>query len=151
MIKIFFLFASAATFRPGQDSNHRNPGGQIRCRNKEWNMMMKRKICLILTLVMVMLALSACGKMGGGKTADASPSQPQSTEKEEDKKVSGIINQMGDYLVLLTGDGEYQVMDYGKGVSADGFEEGDSVEITYTGELGVEGSNPVITAISKAK
>ena len=58
---------------------------------------------------------------------------------------------MGDYLVLLTGDGEYQVMDYGKGVSADGFAEGDSVEITYTGELGVEGSNPVITAISKAK
>ena len=113
--------------------------------------MMKRKICLILTLVMVMLALSACGKMGGGKTADASPSQPQSTEKVEEKKVSGIINQMGDYLVLLTGDGEYQVMDYGKGVSADGFAEGDSVEITYTGELGVEGSNPVITAISKAK
>ena len=65
--------------------------------------------------------------------------------------MSGIINQMGDYLVLLTGDGEYQVMDYGKGVSDDGFEEGDSVEITYTGELGVEGSNPVITAISKAK
>ena len=101
--------------------------------------------------MMVMLALSACGKMGGGKAADASPSQPQSTEQMEEKKVSGIINQMGDYLVLLTGDGEYQVMDYGKGVSADGFEEGDSVEITYTGELGVEGSNPVITAISKAK
>ena len=111
---------------------------------------MKRKICLVLTLVLVVFALSACGKADSGKKTDDGSSQPQSTEKVEEKKVSGIINRMGDYLVLLTGDGEYQGMDYGKGVSADGFEEGDSVEITYTGELGVEGSNPVITAISKA-
>lgn len=113
--------------------------------------MMKRKICLLLTLVMVMLALTACGKMGGGKTADASPSQPQSTEEVEEKKVSGVINRLGEYLVLLTGDGEYQVMDFGKGVSGDGLAEGDSVEITYTGELGVDGAVPVITAISKVK
>ena len=112
---------------------------------------MKRKICLVLTLVLVVFALSACGKADSGKKTDDGSSQPQSTEKVEEKKVSGIINRMGDDLVLLTGDGEYQGMDYGKGVSADGFEEGDSVEITYTGELGVEGSNPVITAISKAK
>lgn len=113
--------------------------------------MMKQKICLVLTLVMVMLALTACGRMGGGKTEDSGSSQPQYTEKAEEKKVSGVINRMGEYLVLLTGDGEYQVMDFGKGVSADGFAEGDSVEITYTGELGVDGATPVITAISKVK
>lgn len=112
---------------------------------------MKRKICLVLTLVLVMFALSACGKADSGKKADDGSSQPQSTEKVEEKKVSGIINRMGDYLVLLTGDGEYQSMDYGKGVSVDGFAEGDSVEITYTGELGVDGAAPVITAISKVK
>lgn len=112
---------------------------------------MKRKICLVLTLVLVMFALSACGKADSGKKADDGSSQPQSTEKVEEKKVSGIINRMGDYLMLLTGDGEYQVMDYGKGVSVDGFAEGDSVEITYTGELGVDGATPVITAISKVK
>lgn len=112
---------------------------------------MKRKICLVLTLVLVVFALSACGKADSGKKADDGSSQPQSTEKVEEKKVSGIINRMGDYLVLLTGDGEYQVMDYGKGVSVDGFAEGDSVEITYTGELGVDGAAPVITAISKVK
>ena len=98
-----------------------------------------------------MFALSACGKADSGKKADDGSSQPQSTEKVEEKKVSGIINRMGDYLMLLTGDGEYQVMDYGKGVSVDGFAEGDSVEITYTGELGVDGAAPVITAISKVK
>lgn len=112
---------------------------------------MKRKICLVLTLVLVVFALSACGKADSGKKTDDGSSQPQSTEKVEEKKVSGIINQMGDYLVLLTGDGEYQAMDYGKGVSVDGFAEGDSVEITYTGELGVDGAAPVITAISKVK
>lgn len=112
---------------------------------------MKRKICLVLTLVLVVFALSACGKADSGKKADDGSSQPQSTEKVEEKKVSGIINRMGDYLMLLTGDGEYQVMDYGKGVSVDGFAEGDSVEITYTGELGVDGAAPVITAISKVK
>ena len=112
---------------------------------------MKRKICLVLTLLLVVFALSACGKADSGKKTDDGSSQPQSTEKVEEKKVSGIINQMGDYLVLLTGDGEYQSMDYGKGVSVDGFAEGDSVEITYTGELGVDGATPVITAISKVK
>ena len=112
---------------------------------------MKRKNCLVLTLVLGVFALSACGKADSGKKADDGSSQPQSTEKVEEKKVSGIINRMGDYLMLLTGDGEYQVMDYGKGVSVDGFAEGDSVEITYTGELGVDGAAPVITAISKVK
>ena len=112
---------------------------------------MKRKICLVLTLVLVMFALSACGKADSGKKTDDGSSQPQSTEKVEEKKVSGIINRMGDYLMLLTGDVEYQVMDYGKGVSVDGFAEGDSVEITYTGELGVDGAAPVITAISKVE
>ena len=53
--------------------------------------------------------------------------------------------------MLLTDAGEYQVMDYGKGVNADDFAEGDKVSITYTGELGVEGSTPVIVAISKAE
>ena len=114
--------------------------------------MMKRTICLVLTLVMVVLALSACGKPGGGQGTDAGTSRPQSTEQVEEKKVRGIINRLDDYLMLLTDQGEYQVMDYGEGVSADGFAEGDSVEITYTGELvGVEGSDPVITAISKVK
>ena len=113
--------------------------------------MMKRKICLVLTLVTVVLALSACGKLGGGKGTDAGTSQPQSTEQVEEKKVRGIINRMEDYLMLLTEEESYQVMDFGKGVSADGFAEGDSVEITYTGELGVDGAVPVITAISKVK
>lgn len=62
-----------------------------------------------------------------------------------------MINRKGDFLVLLTDDGDYQIMDYGKGVNVDDFAEGDKANITYTGELGVEGSTPVIVAISKAE
>lgn len=113
--------------------------------------MMKRKICLVLTLALVITALSACGRTGGGQAAGGSSGQPQASGQVEEKKVSGVINRLDDYLVLLTDQGECQVMDYGEGVSADGLAEGDSVEITYTGELGVEGSDPVITAISKTK
>ncbi len=113
--------------------------------------MMKRKICLVLTLALVITALSACGRTGGGQAAGGSSGQPQTEAQAETKKVRGIINRLDDYLVLLTDQGECQVMDYGEGVSADGLAEGDSVEITYTGELGVDGATPVITAISKVK
>lgn len=110
---------------------------------------MKRMICLVMAVMLAALCLTACGTIRGGREN----SQPTSSTsaQAEGKTVQGIINQKGDYLVLLTDEGEYQVMNYGKGVNADDFAEGDKVSITYTGELGVEGSMPVITAISKAE
>lgn len=110
---------------------------------------MKRMICLVMAVMLAALCLTACGTIRGGREN----SQPTSSTsaQAEGKTVQGIINQKGDYLVLLTDEGEYQVMNYGKGVNADDFAEGDKVSITYTGELGVEGSMPVITAISKTE
>ena len=99
-----------------------------------------RRIITGLLAALLLLTLAACGSKAQGGSGSA-----------EEAEVSGYVNRLGDYLVLLTGDGEYQGMDYGKGVSVDGFAEGDSVEITYTGELGVDGAAPVITAISKVK
>ena len=109
---------------------------------------MKRMICLVMAVMLAALCLTACGTIRGGREN----SQPTSSTsaQAEGKTVQGIINQKGDYLVLLTDEGEYQAMDYGKG-NADDFAEGDKVSITYTGELGVEGSMPVITAISKTE
>lgn len=110
---------------------------------------MKRMICLVMAVMLAALCLTACGTIRVGREN----SQPTSSTsaQAEGKTVQGIINQKGDYLVLLTDEGEYQVMNYGKGVNADDFAEGDKVSITYTGELGVEGSMPVITAISKTE
>lgn len=112
---------------------------------------MKRKICLMLVLALMAVSLTACGMLGGGKQASQPQSSPAvSEEKPEAKVVHGIINKIDSYLVLLTGEGEYQSMDYGEGVTMDEFMEGDSVDVTYTGELGVEGSTPVIVSIVKA-
>lgn len=110
---------------------------------------MKRMVCLVMAVMLAALSLTACGMVGARKS-DSKPSASTAAQAEG-KTVHGVINRKGDYLVLLTDDGEYQIMDYGKDVNADDFAEGDKVNITYTGELGVEGSTPVIVAISKAE
>lgn len=131
--------------------------------------MKKKAIVLGIGILTLGILLCAChpGKGYGNKpdpgssqTAGASSSAKEkgdsSGQKEEDQKqeeqkqeVQGIINKIGSDLVLLVGDGEYQVMDFGEGVTADGFEEGDQVKITYTGTLGDEEHTPVIVAMEK--
>lgn len=110
---------------------------------------MKRMVCLVMAVMLAALSLTACGTTRGSK-GDSRPGASTSAQAEG-KTVHGVIDRKGDYLVLLMDDGEYQVMDYGKGVNADDFAEGDKVDITYAGELGVEGTTPVIVAISKAE
>lgn len=113
---------------------------------------MKRRICLMLALVLMVTALAACGRTGSGKQSAAPQSAPmESAPQAEVKVVQGIINKIDSYLLLLTDDDEYHIMDYGEGVTMDGFAEGDRVDVTYTGELGVDGVTPVITSIVKTK
>lgn len=112
---------------------------------------MKRMICMMLALVLMVASLTACGLMGGEKKAEPQTSPTAAADKVEGKMVHGIINKIDNYLVLLTEDGEYHVMDFGDGVTLDDFAEGDSVDVTYTGELGAEGTNPVIIAIEKTE
>lgn len=101
---------------------------------------MKRKtshwVLLALALSTVLL-LAACG--ASGSAAD---------ESQQKESVTGTINRLDtDYLVLITDDGEYQVMDFGENFSVESFSEGDDVVITYTGTLGNEEKPPVITAM----
>ena len=71
---------------------------------------------------------------------------------QQKESVTGTINRLDtDYLVLITDDGEYQVMDFGESFSVEGFSEGDDVVITYTGTLGNEEKPPVITAMEAAQ
>lgn len=114
---------------------------------------MKRTIC-VLSLMVMMVGLAACQFPGMSKKQTApmpTASSAVTAEQKEEKVVHGVINRLGTYLVLLIDEGEYQVMDYGEGVSADGFAEGDKVNVTYTGKLGVEDETPVIIAIEKAE
>ena len=63
--------------------------------------------------------------------------------------VNGVVHRMGDFLVLLTDDGTYQVFDFGEDVDQGRLEEGDSVTVTYTGELGSEDPVPVAVSVEK--
>lgn len=114
---------------------------------------MKKTICAVSALLLT-LSLAACGTPAGETNQDksassSSSSSSQSQDAQETKTVQGIINKIDTYLVLLLDDGEYQIMDYGEGVTLDDYFEGDRVEVTYTGELGVEGVYPVFSAITK--
>ena len=87
------------------------------------------------------LTLAACGS----EKTDAG-----NDGKEEDSAtVNGVVNCMGDFLVLLTDDGTYQVFDFGEDVDQGRLEEGDSVTVTYTGELGSEDPVPVAVSVEK--
>lgn len=123
---------------------------------------MKKMVSLALSLLLV-LPLAACSNPFAAKTEESMAPQSSAMVQDDmgkkdemadkdmaEQKVHGIINRMDEYLVLLTDDGEYQVMDLGEGVTLDGFAEGDSVNVTFTGKLGVESETPVVTAIVKA-
>lgn len=98
---------------------------------------MKRAISALLAALML-LTLTACG--GNGKKQDAG---------ESTATVSGYVNRLDDYLVLLTDDEEYAVFDFGEDVDPASLEEGDRVTVTYTGELGSEDPAPVAVAIEE--
>lgn len=99
--------------------------------------------------------------MGGGKSQRAGqrsvhrmfskkPLDAGNDGKEEDSAtVNGVVNRMGDFLVLLTDDGTYQVFDFGEDVDQGRLEEGNSVTVTYTGELGSEDPVPVAVSVEK--
>ena len=133
--------------------------------------MKKKAIVLGIGILTLGILLCAChpGKGFGSKTApgssqtagasSATKEKGESSEQKEEEKeqeqeeqkqeIQGAINKIGSYLVLLVGDGEYQVMDFGEGVTTDGFAEGDQVKITYTGALGDEEHTPVIVTKEK--
>ena len=107
-----------------------------------------KRIAAILLSTTLLLSLTACKKGEAPST-----SQPKNTEtaveETQEKTVSGVINRIGDFLVLLTDDGEYQIFDFDKEVDPSSFAEGDRVEVTYTGVLGDENATPVAVVIMK--
>ena len=117
------------------------------------NMSRGRKKIAVLGAAIVMLGifLAGCGSSGSAGSSPAPGNTPApSAESADTQVVHGVINKIDSYLIVLTEEGEYQIMDYGEGVVLDDFEEGDTVDITYTGQLGDESASPMIVSIAKS-
>lgn len=121
---------------------------------------MKKIFCTVLMLCLV-LSLAACGQSASnnssapGSTPESSvpeSSMPESagTEETETQTISGIVNRLGNYLVLLDDQDNYLIFDFGEDVDSSTLAEGDRVTVTYTGDLGSENPAPVAVAIQKA-
>ena len=82
---------------------------------------------------------------------DTDSTSDTGTDAEETAAISGVVNRLDDYLVLLTDDGEYMVFDFGEDVDSSSLEEGDRVTVSYTGQLGSEDPAPVAVSIEKAE
>ena len=134
---------------------------------------MKRMISGVLAALML-LTLAACSSgtgnasgtddtTGSGTVSGAEDTSGTGTDStsdsgtdtgadaEETAAISGVVNRLDDYLVLLTDDGEYMVFDFGEDVDSSSLEEGDRVTVSYTGQLGSEDPAPVAVSIEKAE
>ena len=106
-----------------------------------------KKTLILLLAVILLLGLASCGRDGGNK-GEAS-TDGEGTSQTDTASVRGIVNRCGDFLTLLTEDGEYVIFDFGEGVDPSDLEEGDNVVVSYTGEIGNEEETPVAVSITK--
>ena len=95
---------------------------------------MRQRYLRLISLLLLLAILTACGTDREGAAGGT---------------VEGVVNRNGDFLALLTDEGEYQAFEFGAGVDTGALEEGDCVSVTYTGELGKEDSTPTAVSISK--
>ena len=128
---------------------------------------MKKLMTLLLSFCLL-LSLAACGQSKDQPTDDqkteTSQEQPMddaaqnpdgeaadgesSGETAAEQTISGVVNRLDDYLVLLDENGEYHNFDYGIDVDPTSLEEGDSVTVTYNGTLDGD-ETPVAVSIDK--
>ena len=101
---------------------------------------MKKIFALVLT-VCLLLPLVACGLKGEEEKKD---------DAEETKTISGIVNKLDRYLVLLDSNGDYHIFDFGEDVDQSTLEEGDKITVSYTGTLDNEDPAPVAVSIQES-
>ena len=105
---------------------------------------MKKTLILIFITICLLSALSACGQTGSESQAEA-----ETNTASSEQVISGIVNRLDDYLVLLDSNEQYHTFDFGEDIDPASLEEGDSVTVTYTGTLDSEDPYPVAVSITK--
>lgn len=136
-----------------------------------------KKLMMLLLSFCLLLSLAACGQSKDqtgstpkdetnqeetagdtAQTPDAenpdaeTPADDQSGEEAVgEHTISGMVNKLDDYLVLLDADGEYHIFDYGIDVDPTTLAEGDKVTVSYNGTLDDEKETPVAVSIDKTE
>ncbi|MFR4561115.1 MAG: hypothetical protein ACLT5P_07770 [Flavonifractor plautii] len=73
---------------------------------------MRQRYLRLISVLLLLAVLTACGTDREGAAGGT---------------VEGVVNRNGDFLVLLTDEGEYQTFEFGAGVDTGALEEGDCV------------------------
>lgn len=131
---------------------------------------MKRKMIAIVGAALLALSLAACGAKPAaspsptptpaetnpvelpeeptGNPEVVVPSETPGEDGAESKTVDGVVNRLGEYLVLLADDDKYYKFDIGS-LDVSKLTEGDKVTVTYTGTLAEDASELIpATAIA---
>ena len=95
---------------------------------------MRQRYLRLISALLLLAVLAACGTDREGAAGGT---------------VEGVVNRNGDFLVLLTDEGEYQTFEFGAGVDTGALEEGDCVSVTYPGVGGTVDSTPPALLIPK--
>lgn len=95
---------------------------------------MKKFAVIVLTVLMACLFLVGCGK--------AAPSGGS--------VYTGVLEEKKDFMIIVTAEdgSESYIFNLGDGTTCEA-EVGDTVEVTYTGELNNIDASPIATAITK--
>lgn len=114
---------------------------------------MKRMITMLLLATIFTFCLAGCGEkqpVSGGtpenSQSQASGTNPNKGNEAKQSTMVGIVNRLENPLVILDEKDQYLKFDV-ENVSLDGIEDGDQVEITYTGTLSEDSTDLVATAI----
>lgn len=114
---------------------------------------MKRQVIALALSAALMVTAVGCGNDGGKSTTAAAVDQSTeattaATTEVKTESISGVINKLGDQLLLITEQDQYFWFSI-EGVDVTGLAEGDSVVINYTGELVEKSENLKAVTIEK--
>lgn len=129
-----------------------------------------KKILTFVLAACLLLSLAACGKKDAGNqnTEDQQAVTEQNTQQDgqeapedqdapeeqgteaETQTISGVVNRLDGYLVLLDDKGDYHIFDFGDDVDQSSLEEGDKIVVTYTGTLDSENPAPVAVSVQES-
>ena len=109
-----------------------------------------RKIVMIILTAGLLLGTAACQAKEDKPTPPLTPEAAESpstseTKQGEEKTITGKISDIKNVMFILDAGKEAYVFPIDENFKMDGIQDGDQVQVTYTGELSVTGETELTT------